>query len=106
MLEGGGCQTRECQAGRCHTGCYTQGDVRLRDARLGDYMGCYTEWMSDKGMPGWAIPYGYLYRRGCQTKGYQAGRFHTGCYTEGDVRLRDARLGDFIREFIQKGMSD
>ena len=56
-------------------------------------------------MPGWGISYGNLYRGGCQTKGCQAGRFHTGCYTDGDVRLSNARLGDFIRDVIQRGMS-
>ena len=76
-------------------------------------------------MPGRGISYGMLYRGGCQTKGCQAGdvirdviqkgmsdlgcqgeRFHTKCYTEGDVRLRDARLGDFIQDVIQRGMLD
>ena len=46
-----------------HTRCYTEGDDRLRDARLGD--------------------------------------FYTGCYTEGNVRL-----GDVIRDVIQRGMLD
>ena len=52
------------------------------------------------------MSYGMLYRGECQTKGCQAGRFHTGIYTEGDVRLKDARLGDSIRDVIQRGMSD
>ena len=84
-------------------------DVRLEDVRqvvrwnitLGDDIRDVR-----LGMPGWEMSYGTLYRGRCQTKGCQAGGFHTGCYTEGDVRLRDARLGDFIREFIQRGMSD